>query len=53
LINSRRSHAENNAQQIASLFSQSPQAGRAKNLPSYYDLLLINQVMASSPLFDP
>jgi antirestriction protein ArdC len=41
LINSQGSHAGNNAQQIASLFSRSPQAGRAKNLPSHYDLLLI------------
>ena len=41
VINSRGSHAGNNAQQIASLFSRSPQAGRAKNLPSHYDLLLI------------
>jgi hypothetical protein len=43
LINSRGSHAGNNAQQIASLFSRSPQAGRAKNLPSHYDLLLITR----------
>ena len=43
MINSRGSHAGNNAQQIASLFSRSPQAGRAKNLPSHYDLLLITR----------
>jgi hypothetical protein len=53
LINSRGSHAGNNAQQIASRFSRSPQADRAKNLPSHYDLLLITGVMASSPLLDP
>jgi hypothetical protein len=53
LINSRGSHAGNNAQQIASRFSRSPQADRAKNLPSHYDLLLITGVMASSPLLNP
>jgi hypothetical protein len=53
LINSRGSHAGNSALQIASRFSRSPQAGRAKNLPSHYDLLLNNRIMANSPLLQP
>ncbi|MEW6397179.1 MAG: hypothetical protein AB1582_21885, partial [Pseudomonadota bacterium] len=41
LINSRGCHDQNNAQQITRLFRRSPQAGRAKTLPSHYDLLRI------------
>jgi hypothetical protein len=54
LINSRGSHAENNAQQNdRHCLAYSLPARECSDIPSHYGLLLITREMASSPFLEP